>query len=180
MLESSASDKTISIALVDAQLVLTDALAVAIGQEPDLCVVGSAASCAASRELFARVCADVILLDVSLADGDGLSLIPELRERCPQTRILVLTSFVDETTLLRAIDSGVNGFVSKIRPMSELLAGIRQAAAGQIVMPTNLLLGLLARPPQPAKGQHRNQLTPRRLASATCSINSAYIPTWKP
>ncbi len=164
MVEPPASSKIISIALVDDHHVLTDALALAIGQEPDLRVVGIADSCAASHELFARICPDVILLDVSLADGDGLSLIPELRERCPQTHILVLTSFADEKTLLRAIECGVNGFVSKNRPLSDLLIGIRQAVEGEIVMPTSLLLGLLARAPRtqvhPSE-QNQDQLTPR-------------------
>ncbi len=165
MIESPTSSKTISVALVDDHHILTDALALAIGKESDLRVAGVADSCAASHELFSQICPDVVLLDVALADGDGLSLVPELRELCPQIYILVLTSFADEKTLLRAIESGVNGFVSKSRPLTELLIGIRQAAEGEIVMPTSLLLGLLARTPRtqthPLAEQNQDQLTPR-------------------
>ncbi len=165
MLDAPAPSTSISIVLVDDHRVLTDALTLAIGSERDLRVIGVADSCSAGRELFLQVCPDVILLDVSLADGDGLSLIPDIRALCPKAHILVLTSFADERTLLRAIDMGVSGFLAKNRPLSEVMIGIRQAVDGEIVMPTSLLLGLLARTPRARKGRVVRQgvepLTPR-------------------
>src|SRR3972149_3916226 len=64
---------------------------------------------------------------------------------CPEVHILVLTSLAGEKTLLRAIDTGVSGFVAKNRPLAEMLAAIHQAADGEITMPSSLLLGLVAR-----------------------------------
>jgi len=142
------TDQVVTVGIVDDHHVLTEALSLVIRREPDLRVVGTADSCAAARTLFGRTCPDVILLDVSLPDGNGLSLVPEFKRICQDTYILVLTSLTDEKTLLRAINTGVSGFIGKNRPLVEVLAAIRQAAEGEIVMPSSLLVGLLARTPR--------------------------------
>ena len=165
MQDTSTLATRIRVALVDDHRILTDALTLAIGSEPGMQVIGTANSCTNGRELLSHTCPDVLLLDVILPDGDGLSLIPEIRTLCPQAHILVLTSFADEKTLLRALDFGINGFLAKSRPLSEIMLGIRQAVDGEIVMPTSLLLSLLAYTPQSrASSQARQeyeQLTPR-------------------
>lgn len=138
-----------------------------INKEPDLKMVGSANRAGAACDLVARVCPDVLLLDVSLPDGDGLAVIPQVRQVSDQVQILVLTSLADEHTLLRAIEAGVSGFMGKHRPAAEVLAAIRQAAEGEVVMPAQLLLGLLARQPvaarhpAPAPRPEIEPLTPR-------------------
>ena len=137
--------KTITIAVVDDHQVLTDALVLALGAEADFQIVGVAGTCAAARGLLTEICPDVLLLDISLPDGDGLQLVPEFKRSCPKTSILVLTSHFDEKTLLRVIETGVGGFVSKSRPLSEVITAVRQAAEGEIVMPASLLLALATR-----------------------------------
>jgi DNA-binding NarL/FixJ family response regulator len=140
--------------------------------EADLRVVDVAHTCAAARQALARTCPDVLLLDVSLPDGDGLSLVADCNRLCPEAYILVLTSFSDEKTLTRALETGVNGFVAKERPLSEVIQAIRQAAEGEIVMPTSLLLGLLGRlPPARAVSSSpagRALLTPREREILNC------------
>jgi DNA-binding NarL/FixJ family response regulator len=174
--------KTTSIVLVDDHQLLTDALTAILHSEPDLRVVGVAETCAAARERLRRICPDVLLLDVSLPDGDGISLVPEFNRLCPGAYILVLTSFSDEKTLTRAIETGVNGFVSKERPLSEIIAAIRQAAEGEIVMPASLLVGLLGRlprsAPEPAAQANHAMLTPREreiLALLAQGLSGAQI-----
>jgi DNA-binding NarL/FixJ family response regulator len=139
------SDQRVTIGIVDDHQVFAEALALVIGREPDLRVVGLVGTRAATRDLIADCHPDVVLLDVSLPDGDGLGLVAEIKSLSSKTHILVLTAFADEMTLMRAIDTGVSGFVGKNRPLSELLAAVRQAADGEIVMPTSLLIGLLSR-----------------------------------
>jgi DNA-binding NarL/FixJ family response regulator len=138
-------EERIRIAIVDDHQMLIEALSLVIDREPDLQMVGSVNNCAAAGQLLLESCPDILLLDVSLPDGDGLALVPQLRATCPKTHILVLTSMADEGTLLRAIEAGVSGFVGKHRPVSEVFAAIRQAADGEIVMPSSLLVGLLTR-----------------------------------
>lgn len=148
------SNSVVTIGIVDDHQMFTEALALIIGNGPYLNVIGSASTCAAARDLVAGASPNVLLLDVALPDGDGLSLVPELKRLSPETSILVLTSFADEKTLLRAIDSGVSGFIGKNHPIADVLAAIRQAAEGEIVMPASLLVGLLSRTAQ----AHRSSL----------------------
>ncbi|MEK7277311.1 MAG: response regulator transcription factor, partial [Chloroflexota bacterium] len=137
--------KTTKVLITDDHEVLADALAMIIDREPQLQFVGAAGTIAACLSLAKQTSPDVILLDVNLPDGDGLTAVPDIMAVCPEAHILVLTSLADEKTLLRAIDTGVSGFVAKNRPLSEMLAAIRQAADGEITMPSSLLMGLVAR-----------------------------------
>jgi DNA-binding NarL/FixJ family response regulator len=165
----------IRLALLDDHQLMTQALALVLAQEPDLALAGSAATCAEGVALVARVCPDILVLDVHLPDGDGLTLIPQLRAACAQTQILVLTSMADEHVLLRAVEAGVAGFVSKHQPVADVLAAIRQAAAGEVVMPAKLLVGLLqrqrssnGRAAPPAVHDH-DSLTARELEVLACA-----------
>jgi DNA-binding NarL/FixJ family response regulator len=147
---SPHSNDAIRIAIVDDHQMLIEALSLVIDKEPGLRFVGSVNTCCAALELVRTQEPDVLLLDVSLPDGDGLSLVPDLRAACPRMHILVLTSLADESTLLRAVEMGVGGFVGKHRPVAEVFTAIRQAADGELVMPSNLLVGLLTRRHAPA------------------------------
>jgi two-component system response regulator DevR len=138
----------VTVQIVDDHQVLVEALRRVVENEADLQVVGEAGTCADCLSLIQQVHPAVLLLDVNLPDGDGLSLVPKINQLSPQTAILVLTTFSDEATLLRAIDLGVSGFVSKNRHLSEVLAAIRQVASGEIAIPASLLLGLLGRKPK--------------------------------
>jgi DNA-binding NarL/FixJ family response regulator len=139
----------IRIAIVDDHQMLIEALSLVIDREPDLQMIGSVNRCAGAVDLVRTTCPDVLLLDVALPDGDGLTLVPTLQGVCPEMQILILTSLADESTLLRAVDLGVAGFVGKHRPVAEVFTAIRQAADGQVVMPSNLLVSLLTKGRRP-------------------------------
>jgi DNA-binding NarL/FixJ family response regulator len=172
----------IRVAIVDDHELLSQALTMLIGQEPDLEIVGTTVSCAGAQELVTRTHPDVLLLDVSLPDGDGLALIPGLRRDCPQLQILVLTSMVDQPTLLRAVEAGVSGFVGKHRPVADVLEAVRRTACGEMVMPTELLLGLLARPqprlaqPAPLPQPAPERLSTRELEVLACAADGQGTP----
>lgn len=135
----------LTVAIVDDHAVMVDALSIVINSEPGLRVVGAAGTCRAAHDMVHRSCPDVLLLDVDLPDGDGLNLADDIKAACPHAQILVLTSMADDRTLMRAIDTGVSGFVAKNRPLVEVISAIRQADQGEIVMPPSLLVGLLSR-----------------------------------
>lgn len=138
----------ITISMIEDHQILVDSLSLMLRYEPDIEFLGSADSLEAGRSLIANTTPDVLLLDVGLPDGSGLDLIPEVKQASPDTNIVVLTSLKDETTLMRVVDSGISGFVSKDSQLSDLLITIRKAAEGEIVMPTSLLVGLLMRMPR--------------------------------
>jgi DNA-binding NarL/FixJ family response regulator len=132
-------------------------------QQTDLEFLGSADTLARGRELLRRISPAVLLLDVGLPDGNGLDLVPEIHKTNPETRVVVLTSYTDEATLMKAIDIGVNGFVPKNARLKELLATIRQAAEGEIAMPTSLLMGLIMRMPRDKNAAYREEKGWERL-----------------
>lgn len=135
----------ITVTMIEDHRILVDSLSLMLRYEPDIDFLGSAASLEDGRRLLQETSPNVLLLDVGLPDGNGLDLIPEVKQISPDTNIVVLTSLTDETTLMRVVDSGISGFVSKDSQLSDLLVTIRKAAEGEIVMPTSLLVGLLMR-----------------------------------
>jgi DNA-binding NarL/FixJ family response regulator len=110
-----------------------------------------------------QVSPDLLLLDVSLPDGNGLDLVQEIHEFNPETKVIVLTSYTDEATLMKAIDIGVNGFISKNASLKDLLVTIRQVAEGEIAMPTSLLMGLIMRMPRDKNATYRDEKGWERL-----------------
>ena len=170
--QEAAFGRLITTAIVDDHQVLVETLRVVIANEPDMKVVGDAGSCAAALDLVQQLHPQVLLLDVHLPDGDGLSLIPKVNRVSPITNILVLTSLADETTLMKAMEMGVTGFVGKNQHLKELISAIRQAANGEIAIPASLLLGLLNRKMEgrnpPAVEKSFENLTPRELAVLNC------------
>jgi two-component system response regulator DevR len=138
----------ISVAMIEDHQILVDSLSLMLRYESDIDFLGSASSVSNGHNLIKETTPDVLLLDVGLPDGSGLDLIPEVNQVSPDTNIVVLTSLSDEATLMRVIDSGISGFVSKNSQLSELMDTIRKAAEGEIVMPTSLLVGLLMRLPR--------------------------------
>jgi DNA-binding NarL/FixJ family response regulator len=138
----------ISVAIIEDHQILVDSLSLMLRYESDMEFLGAAPSLSEGRELVQCCNPNVLLLDVGLPDGNGLEIIPEVNQINPDTQIVILTSLTDEATLMRVIDSGISGFVSKNSSLSELLDTIRKASEGEIVMPTSLLMGLLMRLPR--------------------------------
>lgn len=153
----------ITLAIIEDHKVLVDSLILKLRQENDIEFLGSANTFARGRDLLREVSPDVLLLDIDLPDGSGFDLLPEVHNHTPDTQVIILTSYTDETTLMRAIDGGVNGFVSKGSSLSELLSTIRQAADGDIVMPTDLLMGLVMRMPRDKNAAYQEERGWERL-----------------
>ena len=153
----------ISVAIIEDHQILVDSLGLMLRYEPDMEFLGAASSVSDGRQLIQHSKPDVLLLDVGLPDGNGLDIIPEISSTSPDTNIVVLTSLSDEVTLMRVIDSGISGFVSKNSQLSELLETIRKAADGEIVMPTSLLMGLLMRLPRDKAAAYKDEKGWERL-----------------
>ncbi len=99
--------------------------------EPDLVVVGEAAT---EDEAIRRIPAldpDVAVLDVRLQEGDGITACREIRSRHPRTACLMLTSFADDQALFDAVMAGAAGYVLKQIRSSELVSCVRRVAAGE-------------------------------------------------
>ena len=115
--------------LVDDHEVVRRGVADLLGMEDDLEVVGDAGTAAEALARVPAVRPDVVVLDVRLPDGDGVTVCRELRSRT-DAAVLMLTSFDDDESLFDAILAGASGFVLKQVRGTDLVAGIRTVAAG--------------------------------------------------
>ncbi|BFP57068.1 response regulator [Streptomyces griseus] len=102
--------------------------------EPDLEVVGEAATAGQALARGPALRPDVAVLDVRLSDGDGVTVCRELRSRMPELACLMLTSFDDEEALLDAIMAGAAGYVLKQINGSDLVSAVRTVATGRSML----------------------------------------------
>jgi DNA-binding NarL/FixJ family response regulator len=118
----------IRIVVVDGHTLTRFGLLGLVGGQSDMVVVGETGL---GSDAFATVAdgdADVVVLDTSLPDADGLRIARELRDRYAGLGIVLLTSNGEDDVLFRALEIGVSAFVTKTAPAPELLAAIRHAA----------------------------------------------------
>jgi NarL family two-component system response regulator LiaR len=161
---------TIRVALADDHAVVRQGLRTFLELQDDVEVVGEAADGAEAVELVARTEPDVVLLDLVMPRLDGIEAIKQIRARCPATRILVLTSFADDRTVLPAVRAGAAGYLLKDVQPPELVAAIRTVHSGEALLApavaTMLVEQLAAEDGANGAGGERAagpQLTPREL-----------------
>ncbi len=97
-------------------------------------IVGEAASKADALAQVRSLTPDLVLMDIRLPDGSGVDACREIRAVSPQTRILFLTSYTDDETVLAAILSGAHGYILKEIDTKSLLQAIRTVAAGHSLL----------------------------------------------
>jgi DNA-binding NarL/FixJ family response regulator len=136
---------SIRIVVVDGHTLTRYGLAGLVAQHPDLEIVGESASAAGAPQVIALSGPDVVTIDVSLPDGDGLHLARELRDRYPDLGIVVLTSWGEDDVLFRALDTGASAFVAKTAPVVEVLGAIRHASVAATSFTAAGLVDALAR-----------------------------------
>jgi NarL family two-component system response regulator LiaR len=162
---------TIRVAIADDHAVVRQGLRTFLELQDDMEVVGEAVDGADAVALVERTAPDVVLLDLVMPQVDGIEATRRIRERSPETRILVLTSFADDHTVLPAIRAGAAGYLLKDVQPPELAAAIRTVHAGEALLAPSvatMLVEQLAaedghRGPAPAPRDERAHLTPREL-----------------
>ncbi len=122
----------IRVAVVDDQEMIRLGLRTIIDAQPDLELVGEAADGLAALRLLDEVAADVVLMDIRMPGIDGVEATRRLRRTHPAEalKIVVLTTFDQDETVLAALRAGANGFLSKGVGPAELAARITEVAAG--------------------------------------------------
>jgi two-component system, NarL family, response regulator DevR len=123
----------IRILVVDDHTIVRQGLRSILDLETGLCVVGEAGTVDQALTLAGRLRPDVVLLDVKLSDtepAEGLAACSQLRARHPQLRIVVLTTFLDQSLLLDALHRGASAYVLKDVDAQELTRIIRRVHRG--------------------------------------------------
>ncbi|WP_207218927.1 response regulator [Pengzhenrongella frigida] len=116
-----------------------------VDSQPDMLVVGEAATAAEALARGPLVKADVAILDVRLPDGSGVEVCRELRSAQPDLACLMLTSYSDDEALLNAITAGAAGYVLKEIRGVDLVGAIRTVASGRTLLDSSMTARVLER-----------------------------------
>ena len=154
---------TIRVLIADDHAVVRQGLRTFLELQDEIEVVGEAADGIEALELVQRTKPDVALLDLVMPRLGGLEAIRRIREVAPATRVLVLTSFADDDTVLPAVRAGAAGYLLKDVQPPELVGAIRAVHAGEALLApavATMLVEQLAA--EDGEGAPRGeQLTPR-------------------
>jgi DNA-binding NarL/FixJ family response regulator len=140
----------IRLLIADDHPVVRDGLRGMVAAEQDLEVVGEAATGGEALALVPRVRPDVALVDLRMPELDGVATIRALRERHPDVRVLVLTTFDSDRDVVSAIEAGATGYLLKDAPRAELFRAIGAAARGEAVLAPAAATRLVGQLRQPA------------------------------
>lgn len=124
----------IRIGLVDDQEMVRKGLALILGNEDDIELVGEASDGAEAVELIARTTPDVVLMDVQMPVMDGLEATRTVLEGESPTRIIILTTFERDEYIFEALRVGASGFLLKNAPPEDLIAAVRIVASGEALL----------------------------------------------
>lgn len=122
------------ILLVDDHPVFRCGMKTLIQAEPDLQVCAEAASVAEALQLIQQQQPDMLVLDLVLAEGDGLQLIKHLRTQDNMLPILVMSMYDESLFAERAVRAGANGFINKADAISQIIPAIRRVLQGRLYL----------------------------------------------
>jgi DNA-binding NarL/FixJ family response regulator len=134
---------TIRVLLVDDDPLVRSALALMIGGQADIEVIGEAANGAEGLARCASDRPDVVLMDIRMPVMDGLEATRQLHARPQPPRVIVLTTFDADDYVTGAIAAGADGFVLKDTPPAEIVAAIRRVADGEPMLSPSATASLI-------------------------------------
>jgi DNA-binding NarL/FixJ family response regulator len=125
---------TVRVLLVDDHDLLRAGLATVLGVDPEIEVVGECADGRTAAKLAREIEPDVVLMDIEMPEGDGITATADIVSTTRTTRVLVLTTFDIDDYIVEALRAGASGFLLKTTPPRELTAAIKACAAGQTTL----------------------------------------------
>ena len=156
----------------DDQRVVREGLAMLLGLLPDVEVVGTAADGEEVLALAAELRPDVILMDLRMPRMDGVEATRRLRERDPAVKVVVLTTYADDRSVLDALRAGALGYLTKDAGAAEIQQALHRVAGGQAALDPAVQLHLVEAiadgvPSVPATAPLPDGLTPREAEVLT-------------
>jgi DNA-binding NarL/FixJ family response regulator len=133
------------LAIVDDHELARESLQNMLSDEPDIEIIGEAANGRQALLLCSRLRPDLILMDVRMPEMDGLAATKEVKERYPETSVMMLTMHENPDYLLEALKVGAAGYVLKDAPQEDIIEAVRRVRNGESPLDPELAAGLLRR-----------------------------------
>jgi DNA-binding NarL/FixJ family response regulator len=152
--------------LVDDHPIVRQGLAQLLDSEPDLTVCGQGEDAYGSLRAIKAAGPDLVLLDVSLKDSDGLELLKELKAQHPNLPVLILSMHDESLYTERALRAGARGYIMKHEAPPVLLSAIRKVLLGEVYVSDKMGATLLQRMvggKRPSNALPMDRLTDREL-----------------
>ncbi len=140
-----SSIKSISVLLVDDHEIVREGLKTVLSRQDGITVVGEAATVTDAVAESCRLQPDVVLMDVRLPGGSGVDACRAIRDSCPGTRVLFLSSYEDNEAVLAAVVGGASGYLLKQINGEGLARAICAVAQGQSILDPAITQPLLTR-----------------------------------
>jgi two-component system response regulator DevR len=136
--------RTIRLLLVDDHEVVRVGLRTLLSEHQEMRIVGEAETMGHAIQQALRLKPDVVLMDVRLPDGSGVAACREILASCPGTRVLFLSSYADDDSVLAAVVAGAQGYLLKEIDSSALIGAIEAVSEGQSILDPSVTQRALA------------------------------------
>lgn len=159
----SNNSKPIRVLIADDHAVVRKGLQMFLAAEPGIELVGEAAN---GREAIAKskeLVPDVVLMDVMMPQIDGIAATFEIKQHCPGTEVIILTSFGEEENVMAALQAGAIGYLLKDAQEDTLIEAIKATYRGEPHFNQEVLHHLVKRLGTPAQPSPLEDLTEREL-----------------
>lgn len=154
--------------IVDDHPIVRHGLARMIEASPDLSVCGEAENVADAKRAIRELSPEVVIVDLTLGQGDGLELVRDVRAQHPGLPMLVLSMHEESIYAERLLAAGARGYIMKEAASEQLLIALRRVLAGKVYLSESLAARLRTRGRAPAEGEAEDPL--RRLSNREMQV----------
>lgn len=144
-MSSDAPREKTQVFVVDKHPAIREILRAKVKGHPELQVKGAAESSAEALSVIEDRPPDVVVLEISLGETDGLALIQRIRSRAPDVRILVFSKYNEDLYAERAIEAGASGYLMKTEETEEVMRAIELISEGQVFLSRHVASRILSR-----------------------------------
>ena len=171
---TASQQPSIRVLIADDQRVVRDGLSMLVALIDGVQVVGTASDGSEALAMAEAHHPDVVLMDLRMPGTDGITATGQLRQRIPAARVLVLTTYADDATIVPALRAGALGYLTKDASAEQIEAAIRAVHAGQThldpAVQEHLVAAVTSRAPDPPAGGTRHQQLPAGLTAREAEV----------
>lgn len=162
------SDKTsIRVFIADDHAIVREGLKQILAEQRDIAIVGEAETGLDAVKLFRKSRCNLLLLDISLPDRNGIEVLKQIKKEKPELPVLMLSMHREDQYAIRALKAGAAGYLTKQSAPRELVGAIRQVASGQRYVSAQLAQVLAAQVGEEHEGPVHEALSDREYQTLT-------------